>query len=106
MSGEELRLDAPRAERAGNALAQTGADLARLRAGIGVELEAVGDARPWGRDTLGAAFQQNYDRYATQLLTAWADVAAYVESLGETVVETVHTTIATDVASSRRSTGI
>jgi hypothetical protein len=103
MTGEELRLDAPRAERAGNALGQAAADLTRLRVGIGAELDVIGEQRPWGRDDLGSAFQQNYEKYAPQLLKAWADIAAYVDGLSEKVVDAVHTTLDSDADSGRRS---
>jgi hypothetical protein len=100
--GEEMRLDAPRAERAGDRLAQAGVELARLRQGIGAELEAAGAGRPWGGDSLGSSFQGNYDKYAPQLLAAWSGVASFVESLGGRAVVSVHHAVDTDVANSRR----
>jgi hypothetical protein len=106
MPGEELRLDAPCAERAGNNLAPAGVELARLRQGIGAQLEAAGAGRPWGGDSLGSAFQINYDKYAPQLLAAWASLASYVESVGERAVVSVHNAVETDVAIRRRMTEI
>ncbi len=104
MSGE-LRLDPPRAKRAGGALAQAGAELARLHGGLGAELAAAGHQRPWGHDSLGAAFQHNYDRYAPNLLRAWAELASYVEGLGTDAVQAVHNVLDADEASRRRLTG-
>ncbi|GII24111.1 hypothetical protein [Planosporangium mesophilum] len=106
MPGEEMRLDAPRAERAGTNLAQSGVELARLRQGIGAELEAATAARPWGRDSLGSAFQTNYDKYGPQLLEAWASIASFVQSLGERAVVSVDRAVETDDASRRRITEV
>ncbi|GAA1786874.1 hypothetical protein HC028_26410 [Planosporangium flavigriseum] len=106
LPGTEVRLDAPRAERAGANLAHAGTELARLRQGIGAELEAAGAARPWGSDSLGAAFQSNYDTYAPRLLAAWASLASQVESLGSRAIVSVHNAVETDAASSRRMTEI
>lgn len=106
VSGEELRLDAPRAERSGHALSQAGAELARLRGGIGAELEAAGEQQPWGRDDLGSAFQKSYGRYAPQILAAWVNIASYVEDLGERVVVSVDRAVTADEAGRRRMSDI
>jgi hypothetical protein len=106
MPGEEMRLDAPRAQQAGDNLTQAGVELARLRQTIGAELEAAGGQPPWGGDSIGAAFQHNYDKYAPRLLAAWAGIASEVESLGERAVVSVRNAVETDLASGRRMTEI
>ncbi|GAA2635907.1 hypothetical protein [Paractinoplanes durhamensis] len=61
---------------------------ARLLSAAGRELGAqrhdVGAAgTPWGADEAGRAFERRYREVETQVLTAWEQLAAYVESLGD-----------------------
>lgn len=72
------------AERPGaRALAAAGRDLGAMRAGPGASLAAASAARPWGDDEAGRAFELRYRSVEAQVLSAWEQLAGYVESLGE-----------------------
>jgi hypothetical protein len=102
MSEQELWLDPGRAHRAGADLAHAGKAIRAQHDGAGAEIAAASGNRPWGRDDIGAAFEQRYRGFETTILQAWLGVGRYVEGLGANVVQSVNASVETDVASGHR----
>jgi hypothetical protein len=75
-----VRAAAARAVSGARDLAEAGRVLAARRADLGPTVAA---GRPWGDDQAGRVFDQRYRTIEEQLLDAWEQLAAYVESLGE-----------------------
>ncbi len=89
MTDGQFRLDPAQAMDGARNLAAAGADLAALRVGPGAHIAADGERRPWGADDIGNAFHRQYAPIATQVLTAWEQLAAYVEGLGAAAAQSV-----------------
>jgi hypothetical protein len=83
MLDERFWTPAARAVRGARELSTAGERLAELRRGPGAEVEAASAARPWGYDDVGRGFDRRYRTVERQVLDAWEQLAAYVESLGE-----------------------
>ncbi|GIM88554.1 hypothetical protein [Paractinoplanes toevensis] len=64
-------------------LSAAGRELGAQRDVSGAAVAAMSAVRPWGGDEAGRAFEQRYRPVETQVLTAWQQLAAYVESLGD-----------------------
>ena len=80
---------------------------ARLLSAVGRELAAQRDdarvaASPWGADEAGRAFELRYRPVEAQVLTAWEQLAAYVESLGEAAARIAQDNVDTDIAAQHR----
>jgi hypothetical protein len=74
---------------------------ARLLSAAGRELGAQRDdvgtaAAPWGADEVGRAFEQRYRPVESHVLTAWEQLAAYVQSLGEAAARTARDNVNAD----------
>jgi hypothetical protein len=102
MSGQEIRLDPPRADRGGRDLADAGHDIAGVRTSLGGAIMAASGDRPWGSDDIGAQFQPNYAAGEKSIMDAWATIAAYVEALGAAAVRSVADLTAADAQSAER----
>jgi hypothetical protein len=70
-------------------LSSVGRELGVLRDGAGASVAAVSAARPWGDDEAGRAFESRYRPVEAQVLTAWEQLAQYVESLGDAAARAV-----------------
>lgn len=99
---DEVRLNPDRATGAGADLAASGRQLARLRTTAGGDVSALSDARPWGDDDGGQAFEQNYRPAEQQLLEAWEAIGNHVEGLGDAVVQAVRALQQTDTDNATR----
>jgi len=73
-----------------------GQDLADLRAGAGAAIAAASAAPPWGNDDMGRSFERNYRPVEQQVLAAWEQLAAYLESLGEQAAASVQDNLQAD----------
>src|SRR4051794_541742 len=102
MSGQEIRLDAPRADRGGRDLADAGRDIAGVRSSVGGAIQAAAERRPWGADDIGAQFQPAYAAGERSIMDAWATIAAYVQALGAATVTAVTDLTGTDTQSAER----
>lgn len=80
MTDFPVRAAAARAAAGARDLAEAGRVLAARRADLGTTVAA---GRPWGEDRAGRAFDRRYRAIEEQVLDAWEQLAAYVESLGE-----------------------
>jgi len=105
MTGDELRLDAlPAARRLGDA----GRSLSAQRDGAGSALAAASAARPWGDDEAGRAFESRYRPMEAHVLSAWAQLARYVEGLGDSAARSIRDSqdadAEVDAATARRVT--
>jgi glycine/D-amino acid oxidase-like deaminating enzyme len=80
MTDLPVRAAAARAVTGARDLAEAGRVLAARRADLGTTVAA---GRPWGEDRAGQAFDRRYREIEEQVLDAWEQLAAYVESLGE-----------------------
>jgi hypothetical protein len=89
MSGE-LNLDPQRALSGSRDLAASGTHLVSLNNGPLSAIGAKSHDQPWGKDDIGAAFQQNYAPMLSQFMEAFEQVAHYVEGLGEAAEQSVH----------------
>jgi hypothetical protein len=90
------RLDAAEALRGALDLSAAGRRLTAQRAGLGAEVAAASDARPWGYDEIGRAFENRYRPVEQQVLDAWELLAAYLESLGEAAARSVRNNLGDD----------
>jgi hypothetical protein len=79
MGEKETRAAAAHAVNGARDLAIAGQMMAGQRAGLGAEIEVAAAGRPWDDD----AFDKRYATIQRQVLEAWEQLAAYVESLGE-----------------------
>jgi hypothetical protein len=89
MSDEGQRRNAAQAWRGAHRLSSAGATFAAQRQARGGEIAAASAGRPWGHDNAGQAFDQRYRTVERQVLDAWEQLAAYVESLGEAAARSV-----------------
>ncbi len=101
MAGQ-LWLDPARARRAGGDLARAGEAVTGQRAEIGAAIAAASARRPWGRDDIGAAFEQQYRGYEEMMLRVWAGVGRRLTELGSDVLRSVEANLETDAASAGR----
>jgi hypothetical protein len=79
MGEKQTRAAAARAVNGARDLVTAGSLMAGQRAGLGAEIEKASSGRPWGDD----AFDRRYATIERQVLGAWEQLAAYVESLGQ-----------------------
>ena len=79
MGEKQKRAAAARAVNGARDLATAGQLMSRQRSGIGMKIEKAAAERPWGDD----GFDRRYTTIQRQVLDAWEQLAAYVESLGE-----------------------
>ena len=89
MSGEQLYLDPERATGGGRAHSAAGKQLVSMDNSTVASIATASQAQPWGRDDIGAAFQQQYGPLLQQFTEAFGQVAGYVESLGDAAVASV-----------------
>ncbi|BCJ58450.1 hypothetical protein [Micromonospora endophytica] len=101
MAGE-LWLDPTRARHAGGDLARAGEAVTGRRAEVGAAIAAASERRPWGRDDIGSAFEQQYRGYEEMVLRVWAGVGRRLTELGTDVVRSVESNVETDAASAGR----
>ena len=57
--------------------------------GTGMAIAADSGDRPWGKDDIGGAFEQNYRPIEQQVLQAWSQLGEYLEGLGDAAAATV-----------------
>jgi hypothetical protein len=96
-----VRVDAAEALAAARALSAAGRELGAGRANTGAALAAASATVPWGRDEGGRAFESRYRSVESQVLAAWEQLAAYVESLGDAAARSVTDNLDTDEAAAR-----
>ena len=89
MGDEELQAGAAGVVRGARDLSEAGRRLAEQRHGPGSGVEAASAARPWGHDDIGRTFDRHYRPVERQVLDAWEQLAAYVESLGDAAERSV-----------------
>ena len=89
MTNDRLNLDPQRAMAAARDLASAGKQMKQQRTSKGGEIAAKSEARPWGKDDIGAAFEKTYRNFETQMLKSWEGLAGYVEGLGSAVGQAV-----------------
>jgi len=92
----ELWLEPQAALDGAGSLAAAGQGFAALRAGAGAEIAAASAARPWGSDDIGQSFEQNYRPIEQQVLTAWEQLAAYLQDLGAAAAASVQDNLQAD----------
>ena len=80
MTDRPVRTAAAQAAGGARDLAGAGRELAARRGEIGSSVVA---GRPWGDDRAGLTFDRRYRVIEEQVLDAWEQLAAYVESLGD-----------------------
>ncbi|MFJ8577094.1 hypothetical protein [Micromonospora sp. NPDC093277] len=102
MGDGEIWLDADRARRGGADLTLAGEAVSVSRREIGGEIAAASGQRPWGRDDIGAAFDQQYRGYEETLLQVWEALGRSLEGLGTDVVRSVAATVETDEINARQ----
>ncbi|GAA4972941.1 hypothetical protein [Actinoplanes utahensis] len=85
----ELYLDSTRATMGGRDMTAAGQELTSLHQGPVAAINAASLAQPWGRDNIGAKFQEGYGPQLEQFVQAFGTIATYVEGLGEAVVASV-----------------
>jgi hypothetical protein len=90
MRDDRLGADAAQALRGAHELIAAGRVLAELQRGAGASVAAASAGQPWGRDGVGLAFERQYRPVERQILLAWEQLAAYMESLGEAAARSVH----------------
>jgi hypothetical protein len=93
MPDEAHGLDGDRALAGARELSAAGRDLATQRDGPGAGIAAGSAALPWGRDHAGHAFDRRYRPVERQVLDAWEQLAAYMESLGDATARTIRDTM-------------
>jgi hypothetical protein len=103
---DELRLDPARALTGARALSAAGTELAELRAGPGAEIAAATAGRPWGSDAMGQSFERNYRPIEEQVLQAWAQLADYLQGLGEAAAASVRDNLQADHEASERISSV
>jgi hypothetical protein len=89
MIDEDAETGAAGVVRGARDLSEAGRRLAEQRHGPGAWVEAASGARPWGHDDIGRTFDRHYRPVERQVLDAWEQLAAYVESLGEAAERSV-----------------
>jgi hypothetical protein len=98
----ELWLEPDAALDGADALAAAGQGFASLRSGSGAELAAASAARPWGSDDIGQTFERNYRPIEQQVLTAWEQLAVYLQDLGAAAAASVQDNLQADEHASVR----
>jgi hypothetical protein len=86
---EFLYLDEAQTLRGAAELTAAGGAYFDERYSDGAAICHASEARPWGRDDIGSAFEKNYRPIEQQVMEAWFQLSVYVEKLGEAVVQTV-----------------
>ncbi|GAA0466186.1 hypothetical protein Aca07nite_77330 [Actinoplanes capillaceus] len=99
MTGE-LYLDPQRATAAGRDLSAAGKQLVSLNNSTVAEVNAASQGQPWGRDDIGAAFQQNYGPLLQQFTDAFGKISGYVQGLGDAAIASVEDNLGADARSS------
>jgi hypothetical protein len=79
MGEKQKRAAAARAVNGARDLATAGQMMTGQRAGPGAQIEKAAAECPWGDE----AFDRRYAAIQQQVLDAWEQLAAYVESLGD-----------------------
>ncbi|TDB93647.1 hypothetical protein E1091_11675 [Micromonospora fluostatini] len=102
MADGQLWLDPGRARRGGKDLSLAGEAMAARRRQMGGQIAASSAQRPWGRDDIGAAFEQRYRSIEEVVLRAWEGVGQRVEGLGADVVRSVDANLQTDAGNAGR----
>ncbi|MEV1146333.1 hypothetical protein [Micromonospora sp. NPDC049799] len=97
-----LWLDPERARRAGADLSVAGEAFVAARQREGGEIAAASAQRPWGKDDIGATFEQRYRGFEEVVLRAWEGVGRHLAGLGADVVRSVEANVQTDAASAGR----
>lgn len=100
----ELRMDPVVARQGAASLADAGHTLTNNRNNQGGQLEDEGAAKPWGRDSLGQAFQGNYDKIVPAVLEAWAKLGTYLDEYAAGVTAAIDATVAAEDAADQRMT--
>lgn len=100
--GGQLYLDPQRAIDGGRNLAAAGKHLATGRNTSGAELMGLSAGKPWGTDDIGNAFNKEYAPMEQKVMSAWLQLAEYIEGLGEAAVQSAHQNVQTDDAAGTR----
>ncbi|GAA0563298.1 hypothetical protein GCM10010172_53310 [Paractinoplanes ferrugineus] len=95
MNDDDIEIEYDAAWQGARLLSAAGREFGAQRDDVGVA------ASPWGADRAGRAFEQRYRPVETQVLTAWEQLAAYVQSLGEAAARTAQDNLDADVAARR-----
>jgi len=97
MSDDYIELEFDPAWQGARLLSAAGRELSAQRDGFG----AAGS--PWGGDEAGRTFERRYRPIETQILSAWEQLAAYVESLGDAVARAAQDNMDNDLAPRARA---
>ena len=100
----EVRFDPVTARQGAAYLSDAGQTLANSRGNQGGQLEDEGGVKPWGADTLGQAFQTNYDQIAPIVLEAWTKIGTYIEEYATGVTSIIDAAVAAEDAANQRMT--
>jgi hypothetical protein len=100
----DLRMNPVVARQGAAYLADAGHTLTGSRNSQGDQLEGEGAARPWGGDSLGQAFQTNYDQIVPAVLEAWAKLGTYLDEYAAGVNAAIDATVAAEDAARQRMT--
>lgn len=98
----QLWLDPQRARRGGTDLSLAGEAVTARRREVGGAIAAASASRPWGKDDIGAAFEQKYRGIEELVLRVWEGVGRHLDGLGADVVRSVDANLRTDAASAGR----
>ncbi|MDT0532450.1 hypothetical protein RM555_25955 [Micromonospora sp. DSM 115977] len=98
----QLWLDPQRARRGGVDLSLSGEAVTARRRQVGGAIAAASDRSPWGKDDIGAAFEQKYRGFEELVLRTWEGVGRHLEGLGVDVVRSVDANLRTDAAGAGR----
>ncbi|MER7415218.1 hypothetical protein ABT346_00270 [Micromonospora peucetia] len=98
----QLWLDPQRARRGGVDLSLSGEAITACRRQTGGVIAAASARSPWGKDDIGAAFEQKYRGFEELVLRVWDGVGRHVEGLGADVARSVDANLRTDAASAGR----
>ncbi|MEU4243041.1 hypothetical protein [Actinoplanes sp. NPDC026619] len=96
MTDDDIEIEFDATWQGARLLSAAGRELAAQRDGVG---EA---ASPWGADEAGRMFERRYRPVEAQVLTAWEQLAAYVESLGAAAARAAQNNLDADVAAHPR----
>ncbi|MEU6073222.1 hypothetical protein [Micromonospora sp. NPDC047074] len=100
--GGQLWLDPQRARRGGTDLSLSGEAIVARRRQVGGSIAAASAQSPWGKDDIGAAFEQKYRGFEELVLRVWDGVGRHLEGLGADVIRSVDANLRTDAASAGR----
>ncbi|MEH1097727.1 hypothetical protein [Micromonospora sp. CPCC 205561] len=98
----QLWLDSQRARRGGLDLSASGEAITARRRQDGGAIAAASARSPWGKDDIGAAFEQKYRGFEELVLRAWEGVGRHLDGLGADVIRSVDANLRTDSASAGR----